>query len=137
MEPRHATASRRRLAETGSHGEGHYSLADPEIRTWQGATTKAALPNYRESSFPEEMPANSNFQQAIQSAQRSALVGPNVLKKALPFVGGGMVLTAGGVMGGLALMASNPALFMPLFYVALIGNLILFFVAQKIGRAHV
>ena len=79
------------------------------------------------------MPANSNFQQAIQAAQRSSLVGPNVLKKALPVVGGGMVLTAAGVMGGLALMASNPPLFMPLFFVAMISQLILFFVAQNVA----
>jgi FtsH-binding integral membrane protein len=79
------------------------------------------------------MPASSNFQEAIREAQSSALVGPNVVNKALPFVGGGMVLTAGGVMGGLALMASNPAGFMPLFWVALIGNFILFFVAQNIA----
>jgi FtsH-binding integral membrane protein len=79
------------------------------------------------------MPASSNFQEAIREAQSSALVGPNVVNKALPFVGGGMVLTAGGVMGGLALMASNPAAFMPLFWVALIGNFILFFVAQNIA----
>jgi hypothetical protein len=76
------------------------------------------------------MPANSDFQQAIQAANRSALVGPNVLRKALPVVGGGMVLTAAGVLGGMALMASNPALFMPLFFVALISNLILFFVPR-------
>ena len=49
------------------------------------------------------MPASSNFQEAIREAQSSALVGPNVVNKALPYVGGGMVLTAGGVMGGLAL----------------------------------
>jgi FtsH-binding integral membrane protein len=77
------------------------------------------------------MPASSNFQEAIREAQRGALVGPNVVNKALPYVGGGMVLTAGGVIGGLALMASSPALFMPLFWVALIGNFILFFVAQN------
>jgi uncharacterized protein len=85
------------------------------------------------SSFFKDMPANSDFQQAIQAAQRSALVGPNVLRKALPVVGGGMVLTAAGVMGGLALMASNPPLFMPLFFVAMIGQLILFFVAQNVA----
>ena len=79
------------------------------------------------------MPASSNFQQAIREAQSSALVGPNVVNKALPYVGGGMVLTAGGVIGGLALMASNPPLFMPLFWVALIGNFILFFVAQNVA----
>jgi hypothetical protein len=79
------------------------------------------------------MPASSNFQQAIQEAQSGALVGPNVVNKALPFVGGGMVLTAAGVIGGISLLASNPALFQPLFWVALIGNLILFFVAQNVA----
>ena len=48
------------------------------------------------------MPASSNFQQAIREAQSSALVGPNVVNKALPYVGGGMVLTAVGVLGGLS-----------------------------------
>jgi FtsH-binding integral membrane protein len=71
--------------------------------------------------------------EAFSVEQSSALVGPNVVNKALPYVGGGMVLTAGGVMGGLALMASNPALFMPLFWVALIGNFILFFAAQNVA----
>ena len=79
------------------------------------------------------MPASSNFQEAIREAQYGALVGPNVVNKALPYVGGGMVLTAGGVLGGLALMASSPASFMPLFWVALIGNFILFFVAQNVA----
>ena len=79
------------------------------------------------------MPASSNFQQAIREAQSSSLVGPNVVNKALPYVGGGMVLTAGGVIGGLSLQATNPALFMPLFWVALIGNFILFFVAQNVA----
>ena len=79
------------------------------------------------------MPASSNFQQAIREAQSGGLVGPNVVNRALPYVGGGMVLTAGGIMGGLALMASNAALFMPLFWVALIGNFILFFVAQNVA----
>ena len=79
------------------------------------------------------MPASSNLQQAIREAQIGGLVGPNVVNRALPYVGGGMVLTAGGIMGGLALMASNAALFMPLFWVALIGNFILFFVAQNVA----
>ena len=79
------------------------------------------------------MPASSNFQQAIQEAQRGGLVGPNVVNRALPYVGGGMVLTAAGVAGGLALMATNPAGFMPLFWVGLIGNFILFLVAQNVA----
>ena len=77
------------------------------------------------------MPASSNFQQAIREAQSSALVGPNVVNKALPYVGGGMVLTSVGVIGGLSMMSSP--MFMPLFWVAIIGNLILFFVAQNVA----
>ena len=77
------------------------------------------------------MPASSNFQEAIREAQSSALVGPNVVNKALPYVGGGMVLTSIGVIGGLSMM-STP-LFMPLFWVAVIGNLVLFFVAQNVA----
>jgi len=80
------------------------------------------------------MPASSNFQEAIREANASALVGPNVVNRALPYVGGGMVLTAAGVIGGLALMASNPALFMPLLLVGVIANLILFFVAQNVAN---
>ena len=52
-----------------------------------------------------------------------------MVNKALPYVGGGMVLTAVGVVGGLS-MIGNP-IFMPLFWVSLIGNFILFFVAQN------
>ena len=79
------------------------------------------------------MPASSNFQQAIQEAQRGALVGPNVVNKALPYVGGGMVLTAVGTFAGMTMLAAKSALFMPLFWVALIGNFILFFVAQNVA----
>ena len=79
------------------------------------------------------MPASSNFQQAIRDAQSSALVGPNVVNKALPYVGGGMVLTSVGVLGGMSLLASGSSLFMPLFWVALIGNFVLFFVAQNVA----
>ena len=56
------------------------------------------------------MPASSNFREVIRDAQSSALVGPNVVSQALPYVGGGMVLTA-GTLGGLSMIAS-PA-FMP------------------------
>ena len=77
------------------------------------------------------MPASSNFQEAIREAQSSSLVGPNVVNKALPYVGGGMVLTSIGVIGGLSMMATP--LFMPLFWVAVIGNLVLFFVAQNVA----
>ena len=75
------------------------------------------------------MPASSNFQQAIREAQTSAIVGPNVVNKALPYVGGGMVLTSVGVLGGLSIM--NSPIFNPLFFIAIIGQLVLFFVAQS------
>ncbi len=77
------------------------------------------------------MPASSNFQQAIREAQSSALVGPNVINKALPYVGGGMVLTALGVLSGISLLASNPSLFQPLSIAAIIGELVLFFMATS------
>jgi len=77
------------------------------------------------------MPASSNFRDVIRDAQSSALVGPNVVNKALPYVGGGMVLTSIGTLGGLSLIATP--IFMPLFWVALIGNLVLFFVAQNVA----
>ena len=65
------------------------------------------------------MPASSNFNQAIREAQTSSIVGPNVVQKALPYVGGGMVLTSLGVLAGVSLIATNPALFQPLSIVAL------------------
>ena len=60
------------------------------------------------------MPASSNFNQAIREAQSSSIVGPNVVQKALPYVGGGMVLTSLGVLAGVSLIATNPGLFQPL-----------------------
>ena len=81
------------------------------------------------------MPASSNFQEAIREAQSSALVGPNVVNKALPYVGGGMVLTAGGVLGGMATMASiGYSAFNGLSMVAIIPWFILFFVAQNVAN---
>ena len=56
------------------------------------------------------MPASSNFNQAIREAQTSSIVGPNVVQKALPYVGGGMVLTSLGVLAGVSLIATNPCL---------------------------
>ena len=56
------------------------------------------------------MPASSNFNQAIREAQTSSIVGPNVVQKALPYVGGGMVLTSLGVLAGVSLIATNPAI---------------------------
>ena len=80
------------------------------------------------------MSNTSNFRQAIKEAKSQSLIGPNVIPKALPFLGGGLVLTAVGTYGGLGMIQSNPALFMPTFIGALIAELILFFVARGIAE---
>lgn len=79
------------------------------------------------------MSNTSNFREAIQKAKGQALVGPNVIQKALPFVGGGLILTALGSFGGLGVMASSPAIFMPTFWVAFVAQIALFFVASNIA----
>jgi uncharacterized protein len=77
---------------------------------------------------------SSNFREAFRDARNHALVGPNVIANALPFVGGGLVLTALGTYGGLQVLANNPAIFMPTFWVALVLNLVLFFVASGVAQ---
>ncbi len=80
------------------------------------------------------MSISSNFREAIRDARGQALVGPNVIPKALPFLGGGLVLTAVGTYGGLGVIQTNPQLFMPTFFVALIAELVLFFVVRGIAE---
>ncbi|WP_205369722.1 Bax inhibitor-1 family protein [Thermoleptolyngbya sp. PKUAC-SCTB121] len=80
------------------------------------------------------MSNTSNFRDAIRKAQTHALVGPNVIRNALPYVGGGLVLTALGTYGGLGVMQNSPALFMPTFIAALIAQLVLFFVARGVAE---
>ncbi len=80
------------------------------------------------------MSNTSNFRQAIREAQGQALVGPNVIPNALPYLGGGLILTAVGAYGGLGVINSNPQIFMPTFWVALIGELVLFFVARGVAE---
>jgi len=80
------------------------------------------------------MSNTSNFRQAMRNAQGQALVGPNVIANALPYVGGGLVLTAVGTYGGLNVIATNPGLFMTTFWVALIAELALFFVARGVAE---
>lgn len=82
------------------------------------------------------MANTSNFRQAIANAQGKGLLGPNVIRKALPFLGGGLLLTAVGTYGGLGVL-SNPATqgwFMPTMIGAMILQLILFFVAQNVAE---
>ena len=80
------------------------------------------------------MSNTSNFRQAIREAKGQALVGPNVIPNALPYLGGGLILTAVGAYGGLGVINSNPGIFMTTFWVALIGELILFFVARGVAE---
>jgi FtsH-binding integral membrane protein len=80
------------------------------------------------------MSNTSNFRQAMKEVQGQALIGPNVISKALPFLGGGLVLTAVGTYGGLGMIQNNPALAMPTFIGAMIASLILFFVARGIAE---
>lgn len=72
------------------------------------------------------MSNSSNFRSAIRQAQGQALIGPNVISNALPYLGGGLILTAVGIYGGLRVIQANPALFMPTFIGALVLQLILF-----------
>jgi uncharacterized protein len=80
------------------------------------------------------MSNTSNFRDAIRQAKTQALVGPNVIANALPFVGGGLVLTALGTYGGLGVIRTNPGLFMPTFFGAIVLQLILFFVSQNVAE---
>lgn len=80
------------------------------------------------------MSNTSNFRQAIREAKGQALVGPNVIANALPYLGGGLVLTALGTYGGLGVLRSNPGLFMTTFWVALIAEFALFFIASGVAQ---
>ncbi|MBF2049370.1 MAG: Bax inhibitor-1 family protein [Leptolyngbya sp. IPPAS B-1204] len=80
------------------------------------------------------MSNSSNFRSAIRQAQGQALIGPNVISNALPYLGGGLILTAVGIYGGLRVIQANPALFMPTFIGALVLQLILFFVARGVAE---
>lgn len=80
------------------------------------------------------MSNTSNFREAIRQAKTQALVGPNVISKALPFLGIGLILTALGTYGGIGVINTNPGLFMPTFIGAMIVELILFFVARGVAE---
>lgn len=80
------------------------------------------------------MSNTSNFRDAIRQAQGQALVGPNVVTNALPFLGGGLVLTALGTYGGLSIIQTRPELFYPTFFGAIVLELILFFVARGVAE---
>ena len=80
------------------------------------------------------MSSSSNFRKAMQEVKGQAILGPNVIPNALPYLGGGLVLTALGTYGGLGVIASRPDLFMPTFIGAMIAELVLFFVARGVAN---
>lgn len=80
------------------------------------------------------MSNTSNFRDAIREAKTHGIVGPNVIANALPYVGGGLVLTALGTYGGLGVIRNYPGLFFPTFIGAVILELILFFVASNVAE---
>lgn len=80
------------------------------------------------------MSNTSNFRDAIREAKTHGIVGPNVIANALPYVGGGLVLTALGTYGGLSVIRTNPGLFFPTFIGAVILNFALFFVASNVAE---
>jgi uncharacterized protein len=79
------------------------------------------------------MSNTSNFRKAMQEVKGQAVLGPNVITNALPYLGGGLVLTALGTYGGLGVIAARPDLFMPTFIGAMIAELVLFFVARGVA----
>jgi hypothetical protein len=80
------------------------------------------------------MSNTSNFRAAMRQAKGQAIVGPNVIRNALPYLGGGLMLTAVGTFGGIQVLGTNPGLFMTTFWIALIAELVLFFVARGIAE---
>ena len=80
------------------------------------------------------MSNTSNFKKAMQEVQGQAILGPNVIPNALPYLGGGLILTALGTYGGLGVISARPELFMPTFFGAMVVELILFFVARGVAE---
>ncbi|MDJ0691239.1 MAG: Bax inhibitor-1 family protein [Xenococcaceae cyanobacterium MO_188.B32] len=80
------------------------------------------------------MSNSSNFRQAMAEVRGKTLVGPDVIANALPYLGGGLVLTALGTYGGLGIINTRPEIFMPTFWVALIAEFALFFIARGIAE---
>ncbi len=80
------------------------------------------------------MSSTTNIENAFRGAKSRGLVGPNVIANALPYVGGGLILTALGTYAGFRVLETNPGIFYPTFFGALILDLILFFVASGIAQ---
>ena len=79
------------------------------------------------------MSNTSNFRQAMREAKGHALIGPNVIANALPWLGGGLILTAAGTLGGLKVLENNPEIFFPTVLGAVVLELVLFFVSSSVA----
>lgn len=80
------------------------------------------------------MANTSNFRHAVGEAKNQAIIGPNVISNALPFVGGGLLLTALGVYGGMGVLNNYPGIFMPTTWIAVIASLVLFFISMNVAE---
>jgi uncharacterized protein len=80
------------------------------------------------------MSNTSNFRKAIAEVRGQGLLGPNVIANAMPYLGGGLILTAIGTYGGLGVISSYPGIFMPTFIAAIIAELVLFFIARGVAE---
>jgi FtsH-binding integral membrane protein len=80
------------------------------------------------------MSNTSNFRQALREAQGQSLIGPQVIANALPYLGGALMLTAVGTYGGLGVINSYSQFFYPSFFVAIVAQIVLFFVARNIAE---
>ncbi|YAI81824.1 MAG: Bax inhibitor-1/YccA family protein [cyanobacterium endosymbiont of Rhopalodia sterrenbergii] len=80
------------------------------------------------------MSNTSDFRNAIRDVKSQSLIGPNVIANALPYLGGGLVLTAVGTYGGLGVIQSYSNLFFPSLIAAVIVEFALFFVARNVAE---
>lgn len=80
------------------------------------------------------MSNTSNFRQAFRDASAQGITGPNVVANALPYVGGGLILTAVGTYGGLGVINTHIELFWPTFIGAMIAEFVLFFIVRNVAE---
>lgn len=80
------------------------------------------------------MSNSSNFFQDIRDARGQLVIGPKVITNALPYVGGGLILTALGTYGGLGVIQNHPSNFISTFIVAVVAEFALFFVARAVAE---
>ena len=78
------------------------------------------------------MSNTSNFLKAINESQKKDIVGPNVIANALPIVGRCLILTGLGTYGGLGIINIYPETFSSTFVIAVILELVFFFIVNRV-----